>query len=340
MRAITNDSGTFWVDAEGVLRKYECAEDNYYQSLDDPNYRNERQLWFLKIPEGVIRLPAGTFDGYVIRMHITLPETLTALGDASGGVFRHCSLCRLELPKGITFVGNDSFFMSTLGTIRVSDDMDALTVQILVQLFRNHTYYNYLFYPVEKIKDFPPLQMPVTRLCNESGIFYVDRLGVLWAFCCSPENNADICSERDTKKLYTLHIPEGVTVLKEDAFREYTIVEKLTLPNSLLLMGTGHGCAFAECSLPDVVIPETLQIMGTGAFGGSFLRSLWLPENAQWEYARQFKGSEIGILYLSEKYREESDDPQLCWHICGQGYLNSLRVNSVRIGEIRWQVKN
>lgn len=334
MMTTTNDSGTFWVDDEGVLRKYECAEDNFFQRLDDPNYRNKKELFFLKIPEEVIGLPAGAFDGYVIHVGISLPETLTTLGDASGGVFRHCSIrCSLELPKGITYVGNDSFFMSALSTIRISDDMDALTAQALVQLFRNHTYHHSLFYPVEKIRDLPPLQVPTTQICNESGAFYVDRLGVLQAFCCSSANNADVCSERDTKKLYTLHIPEGVTVLKAFAFREYTVLEKLTLPDSLLLMGTGDGCVFTGCSLPDVVIPETVQILGNLAFQGSSLRSLRLPENAQqWENARQFTACEIGILYLSEKYREESDDPELRRHI-GLGYIS---CNIGRIGEIWW----
>lgn len=336
MRTITNSSGTFWVDAEGVLRKYECAEGNFFKPLDDPNYRKENHLEWLEIPEGVTALPAGAFDGYKVFMHIKLPDSLTALGDSTGGVFRHCHCRELEVPKGITFVGEDSFFMSTFGTIRISDDMAAQTVQKLVQIFRNQTYHYFLFYPVEKIWDLPPLQVPTIQLCNESGTFYVDKLGVLQSFCCSLENNADSCSERDTKKLYTLHIPEGVTVLKEEAFRYYTVLYKMTLPDSLLLMGTGHGCVLANCNLPNVVIPKTLQILGTFAFGHSSLRSLRLPENAHWEYARQFKSSVIGTLYLSKKYCVGSEPSELCRYIDGPGYLQSLQVNDVDIGEIVW----
>lgn len=327
MRTITNSSGTFWVDAEGVLRKYECAEGNFFKPLDDPNYQKENHMEWLEIPEGVTALPAGAFDGYKVFMHIKLPDSLTALGDSTGGVFRHCHCRELEVPKGITFVGEDSFFMSTFGTIRISDDMAEQTVQKLVHLFRNHTYHYFLFYPVVKIRDLPPLQVPTIQLCNESGTFNVDKLGVLQSFCCSPDNNADSCSERDTKKLYTLHIPEGVTVLKEEAFRGYTVLYKMTLPDSLLLMGTGDGCVLADCKLPNVVIPKTLRILGDYAFGHSSLRSLRLPENAHWEYARQFKSGGIGTLYLSKKCSVHSDGP---------GYLQSLWVNDVDIGEIVW----
>ena len=336
LRELTNISGSFWVDVEGVLRKFECAEKNYFYPLNNPTYRNEKHLNWLHIPEGVTALPAGAFDGYMVFTSITFPETLTKLGDSTGGVFRNCSLSHtLELPKGITFVGEDSFYLSTLGTVRISDDMDTQMVRRLVQLFRNHTYHAFLFYPVVKIRDLPPLEVPTVPLCNESGTFYVDKQGVLQDFCCSPENNADTCSPRDTTKLYTLHIPEGVTVLKEEAFRDYTVLYKMTLPDSLRLMGTGHGCVLAGCKLPNVVIPKTLRILGDYAFGHSSLRSLRLPENAAWDYARQFKGGEIGILYISQKYRDEADGSKLRQYL-NPGHIHSLVVNNVRIGEIVW----
>ena len=213
--------------------------------------------------------------------------------------------------------------------------MDTQMVRRLVQLFRNHTYHAFLFYPVVKIRDLPPLEVPTVPLCNESGTFYVDKQGVLQSFCCSPENNADTCSPQDTTKLYTLHIPEGVTVLKEEAFRDYTVLYKMTLPDSLRLMGTGHGCVLAGCKLPNVVIPKTLRILGDYAFGHSSLRSLRLPENAAWDYARQFKGGEIGILYISQKYRDEADGSKLRQYL-NPGHIHSLVVNNVRIGEIVW----
>jgi len=333
-KAITNSCGVFWVDAEGVLCKYECAELNYYSLHSNPIYQKKKSVWSLNIPEGVTALPAGAFDGYDIRSDVILPETLTRLGDSAGGVFRYCRIRSLKLPAGITFVGEDAFFMSFISEIRISEDMAAQTVQKLAWLFNNHTRHFHLFYPAGKIQDIPPLQVPTIQLRNESGIFYVDKLGVLQAFCCSPENNADTCSVKDTKRLYTLHIPEGVTVLKENAFSFSTVLKKLTLPYSLRLMGTGNGCVLQGCSLPDVVIPETVDILGTFAFGCSSLRSLRLPEYAVWEAARQFKSSKIGTLYLSKKYRVESKYRELSSCIDGPGYLGSL--HNVYIGEIVW----
>lgn len=339
MRTITNSSGTFWVDAEGILLKYQCAEDNYYQPLGEPSYRDEKHLDWLHIPEGVTALPAGAFDGYKFFMEVTLPETLARLGDSTGGVFRQCVFSHdLKLPQGITFVGEDSFFLSALGTIRIYDDMNTQMVHRLVQLFRNHTYHSFLFYPVEKIRDLPALQVPTTRLYSESGTFYVDKLGVLQDFCCSPENNAGTCAPGETRKLYTLHIPEGVTVLKEDAFRDYTVLYKMTLPDSLLLMGTGHGCVLSDCRLPDVVIPGKLKILGTFAFGHSDMRSLRIPKGLKSEYARQFKSSTIGTLYLPEDFRTEDTlrgfHEKYEWGKEQYGYIRSMLVNDTEIGKV------
>ena len=333
---LTSISGTFGVDADGVLRKFECAKENYFVPLQDPSYRNEKHIHWLVIPEGVRALPAGAFDGYTVVTSVTLPESLVMLGDASGGVFRYGSYSHtLALPKGITFVGEDSFFLSTFGTVRLSDEMDPQIAQRLVRLFRNHTYHQFLSPPLVTIRGNPSPQVSTMQLQTESGTFFVDSLGVLQDFWCSEDNNADSCHPRDTKKLRTLHIPEGVTVLKENAFSSYTVLDKLTLPNSLRLMGTGHGCVFANSHLPDVVLPERLEILGDFSFGVSTMRSLRLPENAAWDYARQFKESSVETLYISQKYKDEADGSKLRQYL-NPGHIHSIVVNNVRIGKIVW----
>lgn len=171
------------------------------------------------------------------------------------------------------------------------------------------------------------------KTINSSGTFWLDERGVLQDFCCAPENNADVCAPENTRKLYTLQIPEGVTGLKAMAFRYYTVLEQLTLPGSLEFM---EACVLANCNLPEVVIPGSLQVLGDFAFGASRLRALWLPESPVWEYGRQFKESTIGTLFLSRKFRDESCNPGWRSPILGLGYLHSLRVNNVRIQEIRW----
>ena len=167
------------------------------------------------------------------------------------------------------------------------------------------------------------------KLENECGVFSVDSKGVLQAFVCAQGNvvigNIWRC----------LDIPEGVRAIPEEAFRRCHVQERLTFPKSLRVIGTGHGCAFANSTLPHVELPDTLEELGDFVFGNSTMGSLRIPEGLKSEYARQFKGSRIGTLYLPEKFR--SNDPliRFCEKYEEQyGYIRSMLVNNVEIGEI------
>ena len=167
------------------------------------------------------------------------------------------------------------------------------------------------------------------QIKNESGIFCIDDSGVLKNYQSTADNQV---AENVWR---CLDIPEGVRVIPEDSFRYCRVQERLTFPKSLRVIGTGDGCAFANSRLPHVELPDTLEVLGDFVFGASTMDSLRIPKGLQSEYARQFKESRIGTLYLPEKFR--SNDPHIPF--CGQyeaqyGYIRSMLVNNVEIGEI------
>ena len=132
-----------------------------------------------------------------------------------------------------------------------------------------------------------------------------------------------------------MDIPEGITVLSTDFdFNNYTI-EEVTFPKSLRVIGSGYGGAFANSRLPHVELPDTLEVLGDFVFGASTMDSLRIPKELKSEYARQFKESRIGTLYLPEEFR--SNNPRI--RFCGKheeqyGYIRSMLVNNVKIEEI------
>ena len=164
---------------------------------------------------------------------------------------------------------------------------------------------------------------------NETGIFTVDNDGVLKNFQSAESNQIQENVWR------CLDIPEGVKVIPEDMFRRCHVQERLTFPKSLRVIGAGHGCAFANSILPHVELPDTLEKLGDFVFGSSTMESLRIPEGLKSEYARQFKESRIGTLYLPEKFR--SNNPQIRFYEQYEeqyGYIRSMLVNNVKIGEI------
>lgn len=114
-------------------------------------------------------------------------------------------------------------------------------------------------------------------ITNECGTFYVSDTGVLEKFACDPENAYTIRPTPECKALFELHIPEGVRVLPENAFRGYTVRNKLTFPDSLQVLGEGKGGAFSHCELGEVTLPKRAEI-GPNTFSGSRIDAAKIPD--------------------------------------------------------------
>ena len=172
----------------------------------------------------------------------------------------------------------------------------------------------------------------MNKITNKTGTFTIDDNGVLRNYQSTEDNQV---AENVWR---CLDIPEGVKVIPEDTFRRCHVQEWLTFPKSLRVIGTGDGCAFANSKLPHVELPETLEELGDFAFGHSSMRSVRIPKGLRSIYSRQFKGSSIGKLYLPEEFRADDTPRGFCekyeWGKEQYGYIRSMLVNNVEIGEI------
>lgn len=73
-------------------------------------------------------------------------------------------------------------------------------------------------------------------------------------------------------------IPEGVTEIGDDCFREKVGIEEIVLPSTLIKIGE---YAFSKCkSITEIEIPDSVKVIETGAFAGcSSLKTVKMPEN-------------------------------------------------------------
>ena len=101
--------------------------------------------------------------------------------------------------------------------------------------------------------------------------------------------------------------------------------------------GTPEQMALMQKCIAEV-LPDTLEELGDFVFGNSTMVSLRIPKGLKSEYARQFKGSRIGTLYLPEDFRAEDTPRGFCekyeWGREQYGYIRSLLVNDVEIGKV------
>lgn len=75
-------------------------------------------------------------------------------------------------------------------------------------------------------------------------------------------------------------IPEGITEIADDCFREKITIEKITLPSTLATIGE---YAFSKCKgLTQMDIPDSVKVIKTGAFAGcSSLKKVNIPEGTE-----------------------------------------------------------
>ena len=163
---------------------------------------------------------------------------------------------------------------------------------------------------------------------SASGLFECDADGMLLKFYPVSDNIITEPRIRErydyTTDYYNPHIrhlimPSGIKSISAEFFRYGCVEEHIEFPDTLISIGEdAHGCAFANTCLPDVVIPDSVKILGGFAFGHSVIKSVRLPHGLRCEYARQFKDSHIGTLYLSNTKDEYVSHPEM------YGYLNAM----------------
>ena len=151
-------------------------------------------------------------------------------------------------------------------------------------------------------------------LTSESGTFYIDDNGIVRSFVPSADNpfmaesaqNDEVFTD---KTISTFVVPQGVKGFPSDFMRGVRVLERFVLPEGLLSIGNNsfdsrleQHCVFANCILPQVNIPSSVQTLGNYAFGHSHLESLQLPPELHAPYGRQFKDSFVGELRLPKEW--------------------------------------
>lgn len=184
-------------------------------------------------------------------------------------------------------------------------------------------------YGLVDCKESPVLQ-------SESGTFFIDEYGILQRFEPAADNPfIEEMTELNDNYTYTTHksirtliIPNGVKGFVSDFMRGIKVVEKFELPEGLI--NIGEDC-FANCILPMVAIPKSVQEIGIFAFGHTHIDTLQLPATLHSPYLRQFKDSHIGALKLPKEWKNHvalGEYNELC--------LDNERFDSDKYGYLGW----
>ena len=326
MEEIRNESGTFTITDAGELWSF---------VPDKKNAVGKDSVWELHIPEGIRTLPENAFRGRKFGS-VTLPGSLAVLGTGSGGAFSRCQVNRLTLPKKM-LLGANAVSGSVIGEVSVPEDADPGMMRQLAHALR----FSFSWNPGELSAKWPEEYQNIylgkgepreswRSISNYSGIFWVDSDGVLMDYDLAQGNQTG--REKEVCRLY---IPEGVKAIPSGMFEDYTVLWEISFPKSLKYIGcvnksTSYQGAFRGSRLPDVVLPENLELFGPYEFGACRIRSLTIPrsflESYSHIYVRHFKSCSIGEIRVPVEFRDALED-------CQKGYSFGEMIDS-RLGHL------
>ena len=227
-------------------------------------------------------IPANSFYRYQHLRTITLPDSVTSIGDYA---FYDCSsLTSITIPEGVTSIGYWAFSdCSSLTSIIIPDSVTSIGNRA----FMDCTSLTSVTIPdgVTSIGDyaFSGCSSLTSITIPES----VTSIGYRAFYGCSsltsitiPNGVTSIGSDAFSgcNSLTSITIPNGVTSIGSDAFSGCSSLTSIIIPDSVTSIGNR---AFMDCtSLTSVTIPDGVTSIGDYAFSGcSSLTSITIPES-------------------------------------------------------------
>ena len=240
-------------------------------------YCNGDKIVAVTVPEGVKALNY-TFCGFQDLIRVTLPGSLTAIGDSA---FSNCgSLTRLDIPDGVTSIGSFAFSgCSALASVSIPESVSSIG--------------SGAFYECKRL----------TSVAIPEG---VTNIGYRTFIDCSSLASASIpgsvTSIGDSAfwgctSLASITIPEGVTSIGDRAFNFCNILTNISIPSTMESIGSdafsGYHFSNAQTSVSITDIAAWCRIsfkgnesnplnsFGTLYLNGTKVETLEIPEGTQ-----------------------------------------------------------
>lgn len=220
--------------------------------IDHDALRGCSHLEEVIMPPGVRSLGSNAFSGCSRLEYITLPEGLTSIGSEC---FYDCDdLTSISIPRSVTEIGDKAFKGTGLKRVTLPPELVTLgakafegTQLTVLDIPATTQITNDDLGTMKKLEEIT-VERGSRYYTYEEGVLY-DNTGSVLLFCPMARKG-------------TFSVPDDVTAIASRAFAG-SALSGINLPASLQRMGS---YAFESSHVTDVVLPEGLSAIPTGAF--------------------------------------------------------------------------
>ncbi len=222
-------------------------------AADNANYCSVDGLLFNKDMTTLIQYPIGN-----TRTSYTIPNSVSSIGD--GAFFNCSSLTSVTIPNSVTSIGDYAFqYCSSLTSVTIGNSVTSIgnwafsLCTSLTSVTIPNSVTSIGSDAFSRCSSLTSIDVAAdnANYCSVDGVLFNKDMTTLIQY---PIGN--------TRTSYT--IPNSVTSIGGEAFRECTSLTSVTIPNSVTSIGE---YAFSHCySLTSVTIPNSVTSIGNRAF--------------------------------------------------------------------------
>ena len=202
---------------------------------------NSSKITTVNIPQSVTTIGGWAFNGCSGLSSITIPESVTRIG---GKAFAGCeNLTAVEIPDAVSYIGEQAFSNDiNLGSVTIGKSLTEIRYSVFEGCNITNLTWN-------------------ARNCSSNGDMptaNIERVTIGDEVVVLPDYFVK------GSKITTVNIPQSVTTIGSQTFRDCRGLTSVNIPNSVTTIG---GSAFFGCSgLTSITIPNSVTEIVGGAF--------------------------------------------------------------------------
>lgn len=240
--------------------------------LEDHAFYNCKKLTDLSIPSAVTKIGDYAFHGCNSLKAFDIPEKVTSIGAYA---FAYCHQFKnIAVPNKVTFIGDYAF--------TGCDGLETISIPASTKDFGKRVFYGCkVITDISVAKDNPTLSTIDGNLYNKAGtglVFYCVGKSAEVFNVPNGVTSLYAFSLYEAKNLKKVVLPNTLTLIREQAFRNCYAIEEIVMADSVT---TIEKAAFMDCkNLSKITLPRSLKTIATETFRGcNALATLTIPSN-------------------------------------------------------------